>query len=266
MIVLKIIGIVIAAVLALIVLVLSIRLRIFAEYSEIDTHVYLQWLFLKIPLYPFEKKAKKAEEKQEAPTLAEGEKAEEQPVGEPEETVEETPAQPEEGLEEKKEEGKPQVNLLKVIYDSHGVDGLLLIVKRLVSYIGTYVGKLTRTLVIDELYVDVRCSKGDAAETAIYYGEICSALFPMMGALVSKYKVRKYDLNVYPDFLAKHSSASFAVNIHMYPIYVISISVSLVIKLLFRVVLGFIAKLVVALVKGNKSSQNTEKNESVKNK
>lgn len=269
MIVLKIIGIIIAAVAALIVLILSVKVRIFAEYSEIDTHVYLQWLFLKIPLYPFEKKEKKKKEEKAPEALPEGEAQAEEPseaAEEPaEETPGETPAEPEEGVE-KKEEGKPQINLLKEIYNSQGVDGLLLIVKRISSYIGTYVGKLMKTMVVDELYVDVKCAKVDAAETAIYYGEVCSALFPLMGALVSKYKVRKYDINVYPDFLAKHSSASFAANIHMYPIYVISISVALGIKILFKIVLGFVIKLAMALVKANKSVQNTEKKESVKNK
>ena len=52
LIVLKIIGWIILAVIALIVLVLCIKVRIFAEYSEIDTRVRIQWLFLKIPLFP----------------------------------------------------------------------------------------------------------------------------------------------------------------------------------------------------------------------
>ena len=58
MLVLKIIGFVLLGIVALIVLLLSVRVRIFAEYSEIDTKVMLQWLFIKIPLFPSEKKEK----------------------------------------------------------------------------------------------------------------------------------------------------------------------------------------------------------------
>ena len=56
MIILEIAGIVLLCIISLIVLVLCIKVRIFAEYSEIDTRVQLQWLFVKIPIYPFEKK------------------------------------------------------------------------------------------------------------------------------------------------------------------------------------------------------------------
>ena len=52
MIVLKIIGWVLLGILALILLVLCIRIRIAAEYSDDNTNVRLEWLFLKLPLYP----------------------------------------------------------------------------------------------------------------------------------------------------------------------------------------------------------------------
>ena len=267
MLVLKIIGFVFLGIIALILLLLSVRVRIFAEYSEIDTRVMLQWLFIKIPLFPAEKKEKtdKTEKAETTPgkdTSAEEEPPIEEPVTEEEvtgESVEDSAMQT-----ETSEKPAQKSTLLNDIYGSHGIDGLMLVVKRIFGYIGTYIGKLMNSLVIDELYIDVKCTKNDAAETAIYYGEVCSALFPMLGALVTKYKVRKYDVNVYPDFLARHSSASFAVRMHLYPIYLIGITIGLVFKLLFKVIIGFVVKLI--KYTKNKNVKPTESIDSVKNK
>ncbi len=276
MIVLKIIGWIILAIIALIVLVLSVKVRIFAEYSEIDTRVRIQWLFLKIPLFPTEKKegGKKnkkeknvkskadsiheeavADEVTEAPST---ESAEAVPMDEA--LTEETP--PEEASAETGEApaSKPKNNLLKTLYEAHGIDGLLLIVKRAFSYIGTFFGDLAKSLVIDELYLDVRCTKKDAASTAIYYGEVCSALFPMLGAMVSKYKVRKYDINVYPDYLARQSSASFAVSMHLYPIYLIGITLLFGCRMLFKVLLRLIVKIFLPKKKENAENSNNAGN------
>lgn len=276
MIVLKIIGWIILAIIALIVLVLCVKVRIFAEYSEIDTRVRIQWLFLKIPLFPTEKKegGKKnkkeknvkskadsiheetvADEVTEAPST---ESAEAVPMDEA--LTEETP--PEEASAETGEApaSKPKNNLLKTLYEAHGIDGLLLIVKRAFSYIGTFFGDLAKSLVIDELYLDVRCTKKDAASTAIYYGEVCSALFHMLGAMVSKYKVRKYDINVYPDYLARQSSASFAVSMHLYPIYLIGITLLFGCRMLFKVLLRLIVKIFLPKKKENAENSNNAGN------
>lgn len=260
MIILKIIGFVLLGILALIILVLSVKVRIFAEYSEVDTNVRIKWLFLNIPLYPSKKdssdKKKKDSGKETDKDLPVEPLSEEESVEDVEPVTEETP--PEEVSEKKKGD-----SFLKTLYSVHGIDGLILIVRRLFRYLGTFFGDLLSSVVIDELYIDVMCNRKDAASTAIYYGEVCSTLFPMLGALVTKYKVIKYDINVYPDYLARHSSASFAVSMHLYPIYVIAISISLVMKLLFNVILKLLIKCF--LPSKNKGNENmeTEKDESV---
>ncbi len=276
MIVLKIIGWIILGIIALIALALCVKVRIFAEYSEIDTRVRIQWLFLKIPLFPAEKKegGKKNKKEKNVKSKAESiheetvaDEATEAPSTESAEAVpmdealtEETP--PEEASDETGEApaSKPKNNLLKTLYDAHGVDGLLLIVKRTFGYVGTYFGDLAKSLVIDELYLDVRCTKKDAASTAIYYGEVCSALFPMLGAMVSKYKVKKYDINVYPDYLARQSSASFAVSMHLYPVYLIGITVLFGCRMLFKVLLRLIVKIFLPKKKENAENSNNAGN------
>lgn len=260
MIVLKIIGYVLLGILALIILVLSVKVRIFAEYSDVDTNVRIKWLFLNIPLYPSKKdasdKKKKDSGKETEHIPPEELSPEEGPVEELAPVTEDTPG-------EEVQQKKKGDSFLKTLYSAHGIDGLILIVRRLFRYLGTFFGDLLSSLVVDELYIDVMCNRKDAASTAIYYGEVCSALFPMLGALVTKYKVRKYDINVYPDYLARHSSASFAVSMHLYPIYVIAISISLVVKLLFKVILKLLIKCFLpSKSKGNENIE-TEKEESV---
>lgn len=276
MIVLKIIGWIILAIIALIVFVLCIKVRIFAEYSEIDTRVRIQWLFLKIPLFPSEKKndgkkkKKDKNEKTKTDNIPENATADDLTETSSEEPATELPA--DETLSEEtpcaqasaETEGAPapkqKNNLLKTLYDAHGIDGLLLIVQRTFSYIGTFFGDLAKSLVIDELYLDVRCTKKDAASTAIYYGEVCSALFPMLGAMVSKYKVKKYDINVYPDYLARQSSASFAVSMHLYPIYLIGITLLFGCRMLFKVLLRLIVKIFLPKKKENAENSNNAGN------
>lgn len=254
MIVLKIIGFVLLGILALIVIALSIKVRFFIEYSETDTNVRLQWLFFKIPIYPSKKDKNKSPVKavnnkntdkqlQEDNSPLSVEEKQEAVASEDTNAVEETNNSTEENVSDAQPAEKKKNNFLKTLYDAHGIDGLMLIVNRTFSYIGTFVGDLMHSLVIDELYMDVLCTRNDAASTAIYYGEVCSALFPMLGALVTKYKVRKYDINVYPDFLAKTSSASFAVSLHLYPIYMVAITLKLVFRLVFKVGLRLFGKL-----------------------
>ena len=253
MIVLKIIGFVLLGILALVIIALSIKVRVFIEYSEVDTNVKLQWLFLKIPVYPSDKdssakKTKKNKKEKNAADNTETAVTEAVDTASADVNSEASEADAAEVSAETSETAtsaatpKQKNNLLKTLYDAHGIDGLMLLVHRVFSYIGTFLGDLMHALVIDELYVDVMCTRNDAASTAIYYGEVCTGLFPMLGALVTNYKVRKYDINVYPDFLAKTSSASFAVSLHLYPIYVVGITLALVFKMLFKVILRLIVK------------------------
>ena len=237
MIVLKIIGWVLLSVLALIVLALCVRVRIRLEYSKENTSVLLKWLFLKFKLYPAAKKEKKPKEKK------------------PE------PEKPQEEKEKEKKEEKPKSknNLLKTLYEAEGVDGLILLLQRLVGYTKTFFANGLKGMVIDELFLEICCAKGDAAETAIYYGEVSAAVFPLLGALASKYRLKKYDVNVYPDYLARFSDVSFVTAVHLTPMYLICITVAYAFKLLFGVA-GQVAVKIYGASKKKKSDRNDNTN------
>ena len=288
MIVLKIIGWVLLGILALIVLVLCVRIRIAVEYSDDNTNVLLQWLFLKIPLYPQppkapkepkpqkEKKKKKGAEAEETPpepapeTPAAGQEAQTETPPEPAQegtapseapqaetaAQESAPGTPSEGGGTEKPAEKKE-SLLHIIYRTHGVDGILEILRRVFSYLGSFFGDMMKALVIEELYLDIGCAKKDAAETAIHYGEVCAALYPMLGALASKCKIKKYDINVYPDYLARFGRASFFVKFHVYPIYLTGVTVVLVCRMLFKVLLRMLVKIL--LPKKDKNAEGKNK-------
>ena len=246
MIVLKIIGWVLLGILGLIVLALCVKLRITAEYSDENTHVELGWLFLRIPLYPKKEKPPKKKKKKAGKEEPEEEKPEEE---KPEE----------EKQEEEAGSGKKKESFLHALYRSHGVDGILELVRKLCSYLKTFMGGLFRSLVVEQLYLEIGCAKGDAAATAVYYGEVCSALWPMLGALASRCKLRKYDINIYPDYLARFSKASFYVKLHVYPIYVTGIGLALVFRLVFKLLLGMLLK--IFLPKKQKKAEKEKYNE-----
>ena len=109
---------------------------------------------------------------------------------------------------------------------------------------------------VDELYLEVCCTRSDAAATAIYYGEVCGLLFPMLGSLASKCKLKKYDFNIYPDFLARFSHVDLFVRLHLTPIYLIHISLAYGLKMLFGVLVKLLVK--IFLPKKDKAKQETE--------
>ena len=155
---------------------------------------------------------------------------------------------------------KKKGGLLKTLYEAEGIDGLVTILRTTLYHTGTFLNSLMRGFVIDELYVDVRCSKQDAAETAVYYGEVCSVLFPLFGALASKCRLKKYDINVYPDYLAKFSDASFVTKLHFTPIYLLGITLAYVFRLLFGVILKVVFK--ISGANKNKKSSRDKNNKS----
>ena len=77
---------------------------------------------------------------------------------------------------------------------------------------------------------------GDSADTAIQYGKICSAAFPAMGLFVNKARVKKYNIEIVPDFIFNKTEARLHTKISLRPIKLINAVFVLVFELLFKVV------------------------------
>ena len=201
------------------VLLLSIRITINAEYFD-EFKLSLSWLFIKINILPSKNKDKPKKEKK-----PKEEKPKEKPSPETE---------PEEPKEKKD-------NIFVTFYNNQGFDGVVQLINNAASSLGKMFSSFKKHLVIRELYLFMTVTGNcDAAETAMNYGETCQKVFPAMGFICSNLPVKKYDVEIEPDFLGLKNSAQFAVSIHIRPIFFLNAIIVLVFRLLFKVVLKFL--------------------------
>lgn len=215
---------IILGIIALFAGVLSIRVGIHVEYNE-DLLAYAGWGPIKIPLFP---------------------RPEKPPKEKKEKTKEETPE------EEKPEEKKPKgPNPLAVLYENEKLEGILEILRKLVEVTHKFGNRTVNSFVIDELFFDMTVSKPDAAETAEAYGKMCRKVFPVAGAVVANCDVRKYSINIDPDYLAEgRSELAFSTEISLNPRKMINA------VLLFA--FGAVFKFGIRLLKGMKPKKDAK--------
>ncbi len=198
------------------VILFSVRVHVIIDYGE-HTKVWVKYLFLKIPVVDSTKPKK---EKQKKPKK-------EKPKEE---------ATPKEENKKDKPVTEQQGNgLLKQLYIDQGYDGIERMLRAVGKSLGGFFGKLYKIFVFDELYITMVTAGGDAASTAIKHGRLCAWLYPVLGKLVSTSKVKKYDFDISPDFLATKNQAEMYVDVHFTPIHITNAAVVLVIQLAFKV-------------------------------
>lgn len=258
--ILKIIGGIILAVLGLVILALFVKIRVVADYGE-EKSVSVKWLFLNIPVFPMKKKATKKKTTEDAASAEQSSEPVSQPQEMPQESVPPAgttePQQTDTAPAAVTKDGKP--NIFNIFMESNGgVEGLILLIKEVFSYIGSFFGGIFRAFVIDELMVDMTVTKNDAAETAIYYGQLCSTVFPMLGAFVTKYKVKQYDFNIQPDFIAKKSSAEMHISFGFRPAKLIGVVLLLVGRLVFKFGFKVAFRMLKPVLQARKKADNKE--------
>ena len=118
--------------------------------------------------------------------------------------------------------------------------------------------RVGEAFVFDELIISLRVSAGDSAETAIKYGKTCAAAFPAMGFIVNNLRVKKYDIEVVPDFINGINDARLHTIVSVRPIKLIN---ALVI-MLFELIVKVVAELLMHsdAPKANVEKQNNKKN------
>ncbi len=209
-----------AGIILFFVILFSIRFTVIIDYDE-ETVVTLKYLFLKIPVVDTSKPKKEKKPKNKKEKKPKDEKTAEQ--GDTQQN------------EKKPKEKKKGNSLIKQLYLDQGYDGLEKMLRAVGNSLGGFFGKLYKTVVFDELYLSMITAGGDAADTAIKHGKLCAWLFPMLGKLVSTSKVKKYDFDISPDFLATKSKASAYIRLHVTPIHITNGVVVLAVQLLFKV-------------------------------
>ncbi len=209
---------IILGIIAFFVILLSIKFAVTVHYED-DVAVSIKWLFIKINILPKqEKKPKKEKKKKEKK-----DKKEEEPKKE-DETVKEP----------KKKKGD---NMFVRFYKNRGVDGVVQLLKDAVAALGGMFGRIGRAFTFEELYIALKIGGADSADTAIKYGEVCAGAFPAMGLFVNKARVKKYSIDIAPDFIYNKTEARLHTQISLRPIKLINAVFVLVFELLFKVVL-----------------------------
>ncbi len=215
---------------AVVFILFSMNLSFIIDYSD-KTVVTLKYLFLKFTLVDTSKPKKEKKKKKKK-------------KGD-EETQEDSSAE-----EEDKKKGKPKGNsLIKQLYLDHGYDGIERMLRAVGKSLGGFFGSLYKNLVVDELYITMITAGSDAADTAIKHGKLSAWLFPVLGQFVSTCKVKEYDFDISPDFLATKSEAYVYARLHVTPLVVLNAVLSLVVRLIFKVLI----KVVFSKQKSDKS-------------
>ena len=207
---------VIIGVIAFFIVLLSIKLVITVHYED-DISLSVGWLFLKFNILPKKEnddKPKKEKKKKE--------KTEEQPQDK-DETV--------------KEPKKKKDNMFVRFYKNRGVSGVVQLLKDAANALGGMFKRIGRSFLFEELFIALEVGASDSAETAIKYGKVCSAAFPAMGLIVSTMRVKKYSIDINPDFLYGRNVARLHTKISVRPIKLINAVIILAFELLFKVVI-----------------------------
>ena len=205
---------VILGIIAFFIILLSIRLCVTVHYED-DVELSIKWLFLNIKILP--KKEKKEKKKKDAKPKKE-----------------KKPQQESEIIKEPKK--KKQDNMFVRFYKNRGVSGVVQLLKDTAKAVGGMFKRIGRAFVFDELFISFTVGAGDSAETAIKYGKTCSAAFPAMGLIVSSMRVKKYSIEINPDFINGSNSAKLHTKISVRPIKLINAVIIVAFELLFKVV------------------------------
>lgn len=230
---------IILAVIALIVILFSIKVSVTAVYDETFT-LDIKWLFIKLRIYPEdeEKRAKKEAKKAEKDQKKKNSK-------------QEKPKK-----EKTEESASPKSNIFKDFYNNQGFTATVNLIRTAAAQLGGFLKGVYRAFVIENLTVLLKVSAGDdAAQTAVKYGKVCSAVYPAMGFICSNMKVKQYDVNVVPDFISAENTATFKLSLSVRPIKLTNAVIVLAFRLIFKVLL----KLLKGSKKNDKSITNTVK-------
>ena len=198
---------IILGIIAFILILLMIPVRIKLDYGE-KTTLRLGYFFLSFRIYPAKetkpgKKKKTPEKKKE---------------------------------EEKKKPQKKKPGKLKQLLDKHGADGLIEILKEAAKIVTELLGGLARHLYFTRFNVRICVVGEDAADTAVKYGYVCSAVYLPIAVLSEHSVIKKHSEDISAGFLAEKTAAELELTAKIRPLFLIPILLKALIGLV-RIVL-----------------------------
>lgn len=176
---------IVCGVFALLLLILILPLHLHASFDG-QLSLRLRYLFFTYPLYPRPEKKKKK-------------------------------------LKQKKVKKKKEIELSRTeeMLRSEGVAAVISYYIKLGQLIKTAAIGLLGTITVDKLKLNISVASDDAAQTAINYGRICAAIYPMHALIESSVNVRSRSINITPDFLNSEDQVSGEIRLHVLPLRVL---------------------------------------------
>ena len=217
-------------IIAFITLILSIRITINGEFFD-EFKLNIKWLFINLQILPVKPQKDKPPKKEK---LKKEKIKDEQPV------------------EETTTTGEKKENIFVRFYNNQGFDGVVELINNAAKDLGKMFSSFKKHIVLRELYLWMTISSGDAAQTALDYGRICQKVFPALSFICTNLTVKKYDVEIEPDFIGLKNKAQFAFSISIRPIFIINAVIVLALRLVFNVVIKFL--------KGTKNNNKNKEN------
>lgn len=129
-------------------------------------------------------------------------------------------------------ESKPQKNkestvaqdtkkLFSFLKKKYGFTGAVKLVLNLAKDMLTHIKKLLRHIKIDHVTLDATVCAEDAAQTAIAYGKVCSAAYPVLAYLNSCAKIGFKQININSDFSGNKPEFKFSARVSLQLIFLL---------------------------------------------
>ena len=186
--------IIILSILAVIAVLLLFSVSLYIDYNADETTVWVKYLFFKIPVYP--RKKKKSKKKK-------SEKENKEP--------------------EKKNEDKKE-NFFVTLAKGEGLGAVVEILVKIIQIVRDFSSSTIKQLKIKKLKIDVIAGGEDASDTAVNFGNACSAVYPVLGVLSGIITfVDTPDVNIAVDYDKKETTANLFLHMKMQLIFIIAI-------------------------------------------
>lgn len=209
-----VVGSVAALALLLLAVVFSIHARVVAGYNkEKGLFLKLVYSFITVDILPL-KKSSKNKAKQTVKTAEKIEKTAEK-AEETVRTAEETAEPPKKA--EKGGDAPPEKKNSEKEEASGGIAGFfrkkvsLMKLDDYTTLIG-YIGELIEKFRFGELKVIIRVGSESAATTAIMYGSLSAAIFPIIGVIYNSGKGKNIDAHIIPDFKSEKTDCDIYID------------------------------------------------------
>ena len=117
-------------------------------------------------------------------------------------------------------------------FRNDGVSATLVYLSELAEIAAPAFGRVFHSLTVYRLKFDILIAAGDADDTAVRYGQVCSVLYPTVTVLSSSIKVHRRELRVEPNFLLEKSDVRFDVRLHVWVYRLVGAAIVLLVRML----------------------------------